>query len=273
MHTRTLIIAEIGENHVGDWDRARRMVAEAAHSGADIVKFQSYRAQDVAEGDAEREWFARVELPDELHAELQQLAREEGVEFMSSPFTLERARFLCERLRCRRIKIASSEMLNLPLLEYVNAHAQEVFLSTGMATLEEIRQALSRLNRARSWVLHCVTQYPAEDGEVHLRALTALAEAFPDHPIGYSDHTLGIDAPVAAVALGARVIEKHFTLSKSLPGTDHILSAEPEEFAEMVRRIRRLERLLGDRRKAPVERESKIRDAVRTRWQKEVASP
>lgn len=270
---RATIIAEIGENHVGDWDRARRMVIEAARAGADIVKFQSYRARDVAQSDPERDWFARVELPDELHVELQQLAGASGVEFMSSPFSLERARLLCERLRCRRIKIASSELLNLPLLDYVNAHAEEVFLSTGMSTLEEIRQALSHLDRVRPcWLLHCVTQYPAEDAEVHLKALLALAEAFPGHPVGYSDHAIGIDAPVAAVALGARAIEKHFTLSRSLPGTDQVLSALPEEFAEMVRRIRRVEQLLGEKRKEPVERERKIRDTVRGRWKPEATA-
>ena len=274
MNPKTVIIAEIGENHVGDWDRARQMVAEAARAGADIVKFQSYRGADVAETDPERDWFAQVQLPDPLHRELMELAGKNGVGFLSSPFTLERARFLCEHLGLKQIKVASSEMLNRPLLDYLAERADEIFLSTGMADLPEIEQALSRLRAVRKvWLLHCVTQYPAEDTEANLRAIRALAKAFPGCGTGYSDHTLGIDAPVAAVALGAGVIEKHFTLSKSLPGTDHLLSATPEEFSEMVRRIRRLETLLGREEKRPVERELQIRLGVRGRWRKEQAAP
>lgn len=273
MSEKASFIAEIGENHIGNPDLARAMLIAAARAGADIVKFQSYRATDVDPADPERDWFARVELSDELHAELQHLAQEENVGFMSSPFSVERARLLCERLGCRRIKIASSELLHGPLLDYVDTHAEEVFLSTGMATVEEIRQALSHLTRVRKiWILHCVTQYPAQDEEANLRALTTLKQAFPQHGIGYSDHTVGIDAAIAAVALGARVIEKHFTLSKGLPGTDHILSATPDEFAEMVRRVRRLELMLGREGKGPVEREMRIRDQVRRRWQGEGAS-
>lgn len=270
MSRETILIAEIGENHIGDWDRARQMVAEAARAGADVVKFQSYRASDVAPGDPEKEWFAQVQLPDELHFELVEHAQACGVEFMSTPFTVERARFLCERVKLRKIKIASSEILNFSLLDYVNQNAQEVFLSTGMSTLEEIGRALGHLDRVREvCLLHCVTQYPAQDEEVNLRAIPSLSRAFPDRLIGYSDHALGTEAAVAAVALGATVIEKHFTLSKTLPGTDHILSATPDEFFEMSRRIRRLEVLLGEAVKAPVPREKQIRDFVRNRWRKE----
>ena len=269
MDQRTIIIAEIGENHVGDMSMARQMIDEAGAAGADIVKFQSYRGADVPVDDPEREWFSQVALSDDMHRELKAYAEDRGLEFLSSPFTVERARLLCEGLGMRKIKIASSEMLNFPLLDYVNQKADTVFLSTGLSTLEEVEQAVSHLDRVReAYVLHCCTQYPAQDHQANLRAISLLRLALPGHIIGYSDHTLGIDAAVAAVALGAGVIEKHFTLDKSLPGTDHVLSATPPEFREMVERIHRVEVLLGRPVKQPVEEEAEIREFVRNRWAK-----
>lgn len=270
MRQHTIVIAEIGENHMGDMDMARRMVAEAAAAGADIVKFQSYRGVDVAEEDPEREWFSKVELSDEMHHELKSYAEDHGVEFLSSPFSLERARLLCEELGLKAIKIASSEMLNFPLLDYVNQHADTVFLSTGLSTLEEVEQAVSHLGQVKQcYILHCCTQYPTEDHQANLRAIPLLSMAFPGHAIGYSDHTLGIEAAAAAVAMGAQVVEKHFTLDKSLPGTDHILSVTPAELGEMVQRIRRVEVLLGRPVKQPVPEELDIREFVRGRWLKD----
>ena len=265
-----LLIAEIGENHLGNPEMAHRMIDEAALAGADVVKFQSYRGEDVLPHDPEREWFSRVELSDELHRELKKHAEEKGVEFLSSPFTVERARFLCEKLGMKKLKIASSEMTNEPMLRYLNGRTEAVYLSTGMATIEEIRRSAGLLDRVPSvTLLHCVTQYPVEDAEANLRAITTLAAEFPGHAVGYSDHTEGIDAAVAAATLGAAVIEKHFTLAKTLPGTDHILSATPEEFAEMALRVRRVERLLGSGEKGPTPGEERIREAVRSRWQKD----
>ena len=145
-----IIIAEIGENHVGNIERAKRMIAEAAKVGADIVKFQSYLSSEVADDDPEKEWFAKVQLSDEAHYELKECAEQHGVEFLSSPFSLNRAKLLCEGLGLRKIKTASSEMLNFSLLDYVNEHAEAVFLSTGMATLDEIRLALTHLNRVKT---------------------------------------------------------------------------------------------------------------------------
>ena len=270
MAQRTLVIAEIGENHLGDMDMARKMVAEAAAAGADIVKFQSYRGADVREDDPEREWFSQVELSDKMHHELKAHAQRHGVGFLSSPFSLERARFLCEGLGLEAIKIASSEMLNLPLLDYANQHADTVFLSTGLSTLEEVEEAVSHLGQVRQcYILHCCTQYPTEDHQANLRAMQLLRISFPNHFIGYSDHTLGIDAAVAAVALGAQAIEKHFTLDKRLPGTDHVLSATPGELKELIQRIRRTEVLLGRPVKRPVAEETEIRDLVRNRWAKD----
>ena len=270
---KTLIIAEIGENHIGDWGRARRMVEQAAAAGADVVKFQSYRGEDVSPDDPEKEWFSQVEVSNELHFELRDLARRCGVEFLSTPFTLERARFLCERVGLTSLKIASSEMLNLPLLDYANRRVKQVYLSTGMARPEEIREAVGRLDRVEELtVLHCVTQYPLQDEDAHLRAILVLREMFPSCRIGYSDHTIGLTAPLLAVALGATVIEKHFTLDKALPGTDHVLSATPEEFKRMVSGIRQAERLLGEEKKEPIPQELAIRDQVRQRFRKEVQS-
>lgn len=266
----TIVIAEIGENHMGDMDIAHRMIEEAAAAGADIVKFQSYWGKDVPAEDDEREWFTRVQVSDEQHRELKTHAEKLGVEFLSSPFSMERVRFLCEGLGLEKIKIASSEMMNFPMLDYVNQHASTVFLSTGLSNLEEIDESLSHLRQVpHCYVLHCCTQYPALDMQANLQAIATMRNAFPGQIIGYSDHTLGIEAAVAAVALGAQVIEKHFTLGKELPGTDHIVSADPTELKEMIERIRRLEVLLGDGVKQPVAAELEIREFVRNRWAKD----
>jgi sialic acid synthase SpsE len=161
-------------------------------------------------------------------------------------------------------------MTNHSLLDYVNQHADVVFLSTGMSNLEEVGESLEHLNRVKDvFILHCVTQYPCSDSNANLLAIRVLQNAFPDYKIGYSDHTLGITAPLAAVSLGAQVIEKHYTLAKTLPGTDHILSATPEEFREMVSQIRRLEIMLGSPEKKPSPAEMEIRELVRHRWIKD----
>jgi len=270
MNRKTTVIAEIGENHMGDWELARRMVKAAAQAGADVVKFQSYLGSDVADNDPEKEWFSQVQLPDKMHLELAHLAQTQGIAFLSSPFTVERARFLHDVVGLHAVKIASSEMLNEPLLRMVNESFETVYLSTGMATLEEVRQAVGWLPSVKRLViLHCVTQYPLKDEDANLRALKVLHQAFPHQEIGYSDHTVGLVAPVVAVALGATVIEKHFTLDKSLPGTDHILSISPDELKTLITTIRQTERLLGQAQKEPIEAERIIRQMVRERFTKE----
>jgi N,N'-diacetyllegionaminate synthase len=266
---KTIIIAEIGENHLGDMARAREMIAEAADAGADMVKFQSYLAAEVAEDDPEKEWFAQVQLSDEAHYELKAYTEQHGVEFLSSPFSLNRARLLCEGLGLKKIKIASSELLNFPLLDYINRHADTVFLSTGMGTIEEIKQATARLSKVKAcYIMHCITQYPTEPKDANLNAITTLKAEFPGHHIGYSDHVIGIQAALTAVALGAEVIEKHFTLDKNLPGTDHILSADPTELRQLVDGIREVETLLGSHDKKPTADEDKIKSFVRSRFPK-----
>ena len=269
MSIRALIIAEIGENHGGDWKLARFMITEAARAGADVVKFQSYLGADVPDIDPEKEWFTKVQLPNAIHFELKACAEQCGVEFLSTPFSLGRARFLVEELGLQRIKMASSEMLNFAILDYLNGRVESVFLSTGLATLEETRLAVSHLNRVpQVCVMQCTTQYPCPQEEANLSVLTTLKKAFPNCQIGYSDHTVGILAPVLARALGAEVIEKHFTTDKTLPGTDHILSADPAEMTQLVRDIRKTEALLGDSEKRPTNAEQAIKEMVRSRFPK-----
>ena len=263
-----IVIAEIGENHIGDMDIARTLILKAAQAGADYVKFQSYRPQNFKKDDPEYDWFCKVALSDENHVMLKREADKAGIKFLSSPFSLERARFLCEYLHMKEIKIASGMMMNIPILEYINDHAKTVFLSTGLATIPEIRKALSYLNRVKKcYILHCVTQYPCSDKDANLLAIKVLQDEFPENDIGYSDHTVGIDAAILAVALGAKVIEKHLTFDKNASeGTDHVLSVDPEELSEMVRRIQQAEKYLGRREKIPTEDEKRILDFVRNRF-------
>ena len=269
MASETIIIAEIGENHIGDWDMARKMIVAAAEAGADIVKFQSYLSAEVADDDPEKEWFARVQLTDDLHFELKNLAEQQGVEFLSSSFSLNRAKFLVEQLGLRKVKIASSETLNFGMLDYLNGCVDTVFISTGMATFDEVNEAVSHLQNVENlYILQCTTQYPCPPEQANLAVIPTLKAAFPHHHVGYSDHTIGILAPVAAVGLGSEVVEKHFTMDKSLPGTDHVLSATPDELREMVRQIRQVEVLLGSPVKTPTTGEREIRDFVRSRFPK-----
>jgi len=266
---RIITIAEVGENHTGDMNIAKELIKQAASCGADYVKFQSYKPENFKENDPELEWFRRVSLSDESHFKLRDYAKKYKIKFMSSPFSLERAKFLCEKLRLKEIKIASGIMLNFNILDYVNKHADMVFLSTGMATVKEIRLALSHLKKVKNcYILHCVTQYPCKDEEVNLRAILLLRKKFK-LPIGYSDHTIGIEACITAVALGAEVIEKHFTFDKKcLDGTDHILSATRDEFGKMVRETKRVAKMLGKEKKSPTKGEKKILDFVRKRFLK-----
>src|SRR6266850_5201007 len=171
MHNRALVIAEIGENHIGDWGLARRMIVAAAEAGADVVKLQSYLGTEVSPNDPEREWFTKVHVPDDLHFELKELAEQHGVEFLTTPFSLERARFVVEKVGLRKIKVASSEMLNTGLLDYLNGRADVVYLSTGMATLDEVKQAVAHLRDVKQlYILHCTSEYPCPDEHANVAA-------------------------------------------------------------------------------------------------------
>ena len=258
---RCFIIAEAGVNHNGDLALARQLVIAAAAAGADAVKFQTFQAGHLVTADAPQadyqarntgrtesqfDMLKRLELPLEAFAELAGLCAEMGIEFLSTAFDEESADFLAG-LGMRCFKIPSGELTNLPFLRHIGAFGRPVIVSTGMGTIEEAETAVATLREAGSGpvtVLHCVTRYPTPAEEANLRAMHVLRHAL-GVPIGYSDHTEGIEAPVIAVAAGACVIEKHFTLDRDLPGPDHKASLEPGELAEMVHALRRAEVLLG----------------------------
>ena len=265
----TLIIAEAGVNHNGDPAIARALIDVAADAGADRVKFQTfvadrlvtagsvkapYQLLSTAADESQRAMLRRLELSREAHLDLLAHCKARGIRFLSTAFDLESVDLLAE-LGADCFKIPSGEITNLPYLRHVGRFGMPVLLSTGMADLNEVAAALDALERsgtprARITVLHCTTEYPAPIAEVNLRAMTAMRDAL-GVAVGYSDHTLGIEVAIAAVALGAVVIEKHFTLDRNLPGPDHRASLEPDELRALVTSVRNVERALGDGVKRP----------------------
>ena len=261
------MIAEAGVNHNGDLKRARALIDVAVEAGADAVKFQTFQADRLATPDAPKadyqlrttgdsesqlDMLRRLELSPDAHRELQSYCHERGIIFLSTPFD-DVAVDLLDELGVPAFKISSGDLTNSPLLEHVASKGKPVILSTGMSELSELIEAVSVLNTAgceNPVLLHCVSNYPADAAEVNLRAMQTMRSAF-DVPVGFSDHTEGIDVALAAVALGACVIEKHFTLDRTLPGPDHRASLEPAELRELVRSIRRVETALGNGRKVP----------------------
>lgn len=262
-----LIIAEAGENHCGNWDMARELIRVAARAGADYVKFQSYDANGVAADDPERDWFFRVQLPQKVWQELAALAFQEGIKPLCTPWGVEKARLIHD-VTPQAIKIASFHITDGPLLRYVNRHFDTVFMSTGMAVMPEIERAVSWLGDVKHlYLLHCVSDYPLAPEHANLRVMETLRGAFGHRArIGYSDHTIGILAPIAAVAMGAEVVEKHITLDRTLEGTDHILSVDPMQLTEMVKQIRTVERLRGSPEKRLTSHEAKIQSFMRGRF-------
>lgn len=262
------IVAEAGVNHNGDLDLARRLVDVAAEAGADAIKFQTFCADRLVSRDAPKaeyqkrttdaaesqyEMLRRLELSEEAHRELIDRCREKGLLFMSTPFD-ETAADLLERLEVPIYKTPSGEITNLPYLAHVAGKGRPMIVSTGMSSLGEVEQAVEAIERAGNSqfvLLHCVSNYPADPADVNLRCMNTLAAAFGTL-VGYSDHTVGPEAAMAAVALGARVVEKHFTLDRTLPGPDHRASVEPAELAQLVRGIRTVEACLGRARKSAV---------------------
>jgi N,N'-diacetyllegionaminate synthase len=265
------VIAEAGVNHNGSLDLARQLVVAAKETGADAVKFQTFRAEalvvrgagkaayqnrttDAAE--SQFDMLKRLELDANAHADLIAHCRNVGIAFLSSPFD-EASADLLRALGVEQFKLGSGELTNLPLLAHVAAMGKPIIMSTGMATLTEVETALHTFRKHGATdisLLHCVTEYPCPAEQVNLRAMLTLRAAF-DVPVGYSDHTEGIEISIAAVAMGARIIEKHFTLDRRMEGPDHTASLEPEEFGRMVRAIRQVSRALGDgiKRPAPCE--------------------
>jgi N-acetylneuraminate synthase len=285
-----LVIAEAGVNHNGSLDLAIQLVDAATDAGADIVKFQTFRADALAtvrapkaeyqyrttvSGETQHAMLQRLELSEEAHERLIEHCAKIGIEFMSTPFDLRSVSLLL-RLGVRRMKIGSGDLTNAPLLLSVAQSNVPVILSTGMADLQDVESSLgvlafgmlggenpSRTAFARAWasaegrdvvrsrvtLLHCTTEYPAPIGEVNLRAMSTMRDAFGIE-VGYSDHTDGIAVAIAAVALGATVIEKHLTLDRRLPGPDHAASLEPTQFAALVGGVRDARRALGSPEKS-----------------------
>lgn len=266
------IIAEAGVNHNGDVDTARRLVDAACAAGADCVKFQTFRAknlaargagravyQEVAVGEgSQQDMLRRLELSFEEFIGLKAYCIQAGIQFLSTPFDFESLDFLIS-LDMPFWKIPSGEITNLPYLLRIAGTGKPIVLSTGMSTLEEVGAALEILKKNGSGpvtLLHCNTEYPTPMKDVNLRAMLTLKDTFHCE-VGYSDHTLGIEVPIAAAALGAAIIEKHFTLDRNMEGPDHRASLEPDELAAMVRGIRNVELALGTGVKQPSESERK----------------
>ena len=273
------IIAEAGVNHNGEIGLAKQLVDVAAEAGADAIKFQTFRADRVVSAatpkakyqlqttdasESQREMLQRLELSREAHHQLQAYCQEQNILFMSTPFDQESADLLDE-LRVPLFKIGSGEITNWPFLEYVARKGKPIILSTGMSYLSEVDEAVRVIRKAGNGqliLLHCVSSYPAEPEDVNLRAMQTMSVAFKAL-VGYSDHTLGIEVPLAAVALGACVIEKHFTLDRNLPGPDQRASLEPKELRTLVTKIRMIESALGDGVKRPTCSEADSRSIVR----------
>lgn len=272
---RTLIIAEIGVNHNGDLQLAKKLIHEASAAGADIVKFQTFKTQNsisqsaplaeyqmknVPDARSQLEMVSSLELSESDHSTLNEFALQNGIEIFSTAFDLESLDFL-DQFNFKYIKIASGEVTNLPLLRAIGRKRKKVILSTGMCSLGDIESALNSLEseglqRKDITILHCTTEYPAPIDEVNLQAIETLRKYFGTS-VGYSDHTIGIAIPIAAVSLGAKIIEKHLTLDRSMPGPDHSASIEPNEFAAMVTAIRQVEDAMGDGVKRVTESEKK----------------
>ena len=265
------IIAEAGVNHNGDLAMAKRLIDVAVAAGADAVKFQSFKAevlvtatapkaeyqtQTTPVAESQLEMLRKLELSNDHHEQLSAYCRQSGILFLSTPFDEESADLL-DALAVPVFKISSGDLTNSPLLEHVAKKQKPVILSTGMADLADVRDAVETLNAAgcdKIVLLHCVSDYPADPADVNLRAMQTMRETF-NVPVGFSDHTHGLEVALAAAALGASVIEKHFTLDRTLPGPDHRASLEPDELNRFVSGIRTVESSLGNGEKVPTARE------------------
>jgi N,N'-diacetyllegionaminate synthase len=267
---KTLIIAEAGVNHNGDMGIAKELIEIASQSGADMVKFQTFSAERLAtptagkaeyqlkttdSSESQYEMLKKLEITEVMHRELIAHCKLLNIGFLSTGFDIESVNMLVG-LGQNIFKIPSGEIINFPLIQHIGRLGKQVILSTGMAQMEEIEAAIGVLEvagtpRSQIVVLHCTSAYPVPMSDVNLSAMRTINEKF-NVSVGYSDHTLGIEIPIAAVALGAVIIEKHFTLDRNLPGPDHKASLEPTEFKAMVSGIRNIEEGLGDGIKRPM---------------------
>jgi N,N'-diacetyllegionaminate synthase len=278
---KTFIIAEAGVNHNGSIDLAKQMIDVALEAGADAVKFQTFKTENLVSKNAPKadyqkvstgisesqfEMIRKLELDGNAHKILFSYCRERSIHFLSSPFDLDSIDML-NKLGLEIFKIPSGEITNLPYLRKIGGLNKKVIMSTGMADLGEIGDALDVLTNAGTelkniTVLHCNTEYPTPIEDVNLQAMLTITQTFGVSS-GYSDHTLGIEVPIAAVALGAMVVEKHFTLDRNMEGPDHKASLEPQELKAMVKAVRNIEKALGSRIKKPSTSEHKNKRIVR----------
>lgn len=279
--SKTFIIAEVGVNHNANLDMAFELIDVALTAGADAIKFQTaipelvatsfaqkagYQKQALGANESQLEMIRKIHFPLDVYLVLKTACEEKGIMFFSTAFDMTSLSFL-QDLGQDLHKVPSGEITNLPYLRHVGGFGKPVILSTGMATMGEIEAALEALEtagtpRTQITVLHCNTEYPTPMQDVNLRAMRKIRDAF-DVAVGYSDHTAGIEVPIAAVALGATVIEKHLTLDRNLPGPDHKASLEPDEFAAMVCAIRNIEQAMGDGVKRPSPSETKNKPIAR----------
>jgi len=281
MKNKVQIIAEIGVNHNGDINLAKKLIDEAKNAGADSVKFQTFKAERLVtkklkkanyqnlndkRDESQYSMLKRLELTLEMHKEIILYCKKRKIEFLSSGFDIESLDLLSD-LGQKKFKIPSGEITNLPYLKHIAKIANSIILSTGMSNLNEIRDAIDILEkngaiRKKITILHCTSEYPAPFNEVNLLSMNTIKKEF-DVSIGYSDHTKNIEVAIAAVALGANIIEKHFTLKKELPGPDHRASLEPNEFKNMVDAIRNIETAMGLSNKEPTKSENKNKLLIR----------
>lgn len=273
------IIAEAGVNHNGSLENAKKLVLAAKNAGVDAVKFQTfntdnlvtknavkadYQVNNTGNNDSQYEMLKKLELSQQDYRELKQLCDELDIEFMSTPFDIESIDLL-EQLNVNRFKLPSGEITNYPYLVRLAKTRKPVIMSSGMATVEDIESAVEVLTKnglEDLSLLHCTTEYPAPFEEVNLKAMEYLKNKF-GLKIGYSDHTKGVEVPIAAVAMGAEIIEKHFTLDKNMEGPDHKASLEPDELLIMVKAIRNIELAIGDGVKRPSKSEVKNKAIAR----------
>lgn len=259
-HDPVYIIAEIGVNHNGSPEIAHRLVDAAVEAGANAVKFQLFRHHRLLAPSADLAWrktLAGLELEGSAMRRLKEHCSGAGITFLCTPFDLQSASLL-QAMRVPAFKVSSGDITNRPLLELLAGYGKPVLLSTGMSGLKEIEEAMQVLSAVPAAVLHCTSDYPARDEDLHLNVIHTLKSAF-NIVTGYSDHSPGLEVPLAACALGYKIIEKHFTLDRSSPGPDHPVSLEPDTFKQMVQGIRRIERAMGQTVKRATAREEEMK--------------
>lgn len=278
MLKKCFIIAEAGVNHNGDINIAKKLVDEAFEAGVNAIKFQSFKAESLVTKDAPKakyqkettrtgnqyEMLKKLELSYHEHIILKEYCEEKGITFISTPFDFESVDLL-EKLDIPLYKISSGDLTNIPFLQYIAKLNKPMIVSTGMANLGEVERAVEAINSCGNdniSLLHCTSNYPTDYKDVNLNAMITLKNSFK-LPVGYSDHTVGIEIPIAAVAMGAKIIEKHFTLDKNMEGPDHKASLNPQELKQMVDSIRNIEKAFGDGIKKCNENEESTKKVAR----------